>query len=100
MTHTDKATPRPWQTVTLDGDVYLQMGNGKEKNSYNGLLAKIGEPLGADKKANAELIVRAVNAHDALVWALQRVENWMSINQHYGVLLDDVREALKQAGEV
>lgn len=61
------ATSRPWQTVTLDGDIYLQMGNGEKQNSFGGLLAKIGEPLGADRKANAELIVRCVNGWDSLV---------------------------------
>lgn len=80
----DKATPRPWRlTPSIDGrNVYLV--------STHGGLVPVAQPYRADAfdaeeeascidgkerceaaRANAALIVRAVNAHEALVSALR-----------------------------
>jgi hypothetical protein len=66
----DKATPRPWAVsasrwdVMGTGDIHIARMSG-------------GLPTG-EAQANVALIVRAVNAHDALVaaltWALDRAE--------------------------
>jgi hypothetical protein len=101
MDNQAKATPRPWQVVTLDGDVYLQIGDGSKKNSGGGLLAKISEPLGADKNANASLIVKAVNSFDYLVNALQVISNdtkistWLGENDPQALI--QVRQAITNA---
>lgn len=65
MTQKPEATPRPWG-IDRDGDI---AGPG------GGLVAcpdfGIGEADAVIGRANAELIVRAVNSHDALVGALE-----------------------------
>lgn len=67
------ATPRPWY-ANYDGDE-TQIG------SDDGFVAMT---LGSDETvstvedyANAALIVRAVNAHDELLAAVQATENWL-----------------------
>jgi hypothetical protein len=61
----DKATPRPWAVsasrwdVMGTGDIHIARMSG-------------GLPTG-EAQANVALIVRAVNAHDGLVAALQRI---------------------------
>lgn len=62
--HTDKATPRPWGlerdgiTLTMSGQIVATA------------IAPDGAGI-AEQRANAALIVRAVNAHDAMREALR-----------------------------
>lgn len=80
MTAETKATARPWRIVDL--------GTSKRGNPLDATLAgpnglpMMFIPYTSDiAKANAELIVRAVNSHDALVRAL-------SVAKHYLDCLD------------
>ena len=70
----NKATKRPW---TLEGDsLHIHSGNPWTGDSVwiasaLGRVGRHGFPSNASAKDNAALIVRAVNAHDALVAALE-----------------------------
>ena len=69
-----EATPRPW---TLEGDsLNIHSGDPWTGDSVwiastNGRVGEHGFPSDASAKANAALTVRAVNAHDALVEAVE-----------------------------
>ena len=66
-----KHTPTPWEKCEAgdysdyDGDSIILLGDD--------ISCRVAAVFGADEKAeaNAEFIVRAVNAHDALVTALK-----------------------------
>lgn len=60
----EKAAARPWQVVKLDDNYYIQHGDGTKVNSGHAVRTNCKE-----YKANAELIVRAVNSYDALLEA-------------------------------
>ena len=87
-----EATPRPW---TLN-----QWGHVGDSN---------GEPItwfvGAQAKANRDLIVKAVNAHDALVAALERLVDIVDVRASefsihsikFQVSVTKAREALEAA---
>lgn len=66
------STPRPW---TITKEKFRTFDN--EVHSNISIHTMIGEErialLGQNKEANAELIVRAVNAHDELVEALKKI---------------------------
>lgn len=89
-----QATPRPW-TVTLQGDRWRVRGNhstGTEQHVVH-----------VYNKANATLIVRAVNQHDALVEALEdllqfrpAIENTAQITERDRAV-DQARAALDAA---
>ncbi|MEJ7644252.1 MAG: hypothetical protein WKF87_06635 [Chryseolinea sp.] len=68
----EKHTPTPW-TVRFENNYYVQ---GKDRSLA---VAKIltDEPTLDIAKANAELIVKAVNAHEALVEACQRAKDYL-----------------------
>ncbi len=75
----DEATPRPWHT---DPDEYGCRSIVAGENDADGIFTAsldIGFTHGLDKEsqdaANAALIVRAVNAHDALVELLECIED-------------------------
>jgi hypothetical protein len=85
----DKATPRPWVTgPDLDncGGGRNILADTESENSvriaHTNRVVYGGEELvsEAEARANAELIVRAVNAHDDLVAALKGAESilWMA----------------------
>lgn len=64
MTHTDKATPRPWEVLKTSYGYSIDHNNGKERNCFEEIVE-----AGKVNKANAELIVKAVNNHAALLEA-------------------------------
>lgn len=63
-----KSTPRPWR-LDEDFDEHIIGANNEGVADCCVVLPKIG-PRHAENEANAALIVRAVNAHDDLVAAL------------------------------
>ena len=71
------ATARPWR-VGVDGDVFagghvvalIADADGDQMEAANVLSTNISK---AEARANAALIVRAVNAHDKLVVALRAI---------------------------
>ncbi len=89
---TGKHTPTPW--------FCFKAGIGEE--SGDGIVSLWRE--GEEREANAALIVRAVNAHEALVKAgtglLTRVDFWHSVkNAHIAIPgeFDDLSDALALA---
>lgn len=75
------ATPRPWR-VGVDGDVFagghvvslIADADGDQVEAANVLSTNISK---AEARANAALIVRAVNHHDALVTFVQAVADYL-----------------------
>jgi hypothetical protein len=99
-------TPTPWELVDAgDGEaVYI---DAPEHGDW-----AIAVPQGENAKANAELIVRAVNSHDALVEALTELLSVATGGNDYALChngivsrsecsqcqrVDRAREALKLA---
>lgn len=80
---TDNTTPRPWELSEFDLDDATAIGVrnpavGLNEDNYMAIIADCGVVVGrdpgfiqAERRANAALIVRAVNAHDDLVAALE-----------------------------
>ena len=78
----NEATPRPWH-ISKDEEVIA--------NQKTAIISNSGRPIALttyimapsdwklEDQANAELIVRAVNAHDAMLEALRAVE-WIIAN--------------------
>lgn len=66
---TDGATPRPWRVAPDDLSV---MGAAPVHRHICGTVSN-HVPTLAEMRANARLIVRAVNSHDALVAALEDI---------------------------
>ena len=69
-----EATPRPW---SRDKYAYMTANNGENLYVAHGVTVPNGEshPRYAEALANEELILKAVNSHDALVAALEAVES-------------------------
>jgi hypothetical protein len=70
----DYATPRPWKITDTDGDLYISAPNVTiaDCTSWSANTGQPNCPESDESHANAELIVRAVNSHDALVEALEK----------------------------
>lgn len=66
--NTNKHTPTPWYFSPISCDVWANPGFTICEVYPSGHETE-------EKKANAEFIVRAVNCHDELVEALQRLRN-------------------------
>jgi hypothetical protein len=67
---TDKATPRPWQVSEVP--TLIEAGPMMVAKCHLAPASLTLDPHG-EANANAALIVRAVNAHDGLVEALQEI---------------------------
>lgn len=101
---TDGATPRPWRVHENGGDAtWLTILQGAWDISHNdaenpGVVAsaRYSGMSPAENRANAELIVRAVNSHDQLVEALKAVQRLDYFREHNG-LADIVAAALAAA---
>lgn len=69
----DKATPRPWKInencLDAKEEGYIRIGTDKDKWLCETKGTHVGSKVLGEALANASLIVRAVNAHDALVEA-------------------------------
>ena len=72
-----EATPRPWRVIGKD-DLMLKghvCGTGDDQDGNSYFVQGDDYPQGTQTaKADAELIVQAVNAHDSLMAALRAVE--------------------------
>ncbi len=68
-------TPTPWRVMTLPRTVFIQANRNKPTDPYD--IEIMGDDTNEDlypeiqKCADAEFIVKAVNAHEELVEALQ-----------------------------
>jgi len=98
----DKATPRPW---TLAGEYMVSMGKRPIASTdvYNSNQDTMRHR--EENQANAQLIVRAVNNHEALVEALRKItERYKPIGATREETLTEIRniarDALKKAGEL
>ncbi len=79
----DVATPKPWRIKSRNGYGELNGVNIGDGRGYI-LATAIGDVPELDSEANADLIVRAVNAHDALVEAAEANRAW-AYAEHNGV---------------
>ena len=72
----DKHTPTPWKFDNTRGCRSIKGGKiGSSKQArYTEVACTVGLSNDDRDRANAELIVRAVNAHDSLVAALETTE--------------------------
>ena len=97
----EKATPRPWKIKKADN--YIGACIVSEDHRITGTIIDFFESKEAT--GNAELIVRSVNAHDALVEACRGVRDSLNGYPYKGRAIDDtdrkriLTDALKQAGE-
>lgn len=71
----DKATPRPWAWEWCGVDAIITKGDSVPPNI--GFLFGDTPEMHEAAAANAALIVRAVNSHDALVAALHDLREWV-----------------------
>tara|TARA_R110002012_G_scaffold181181_4_gene347082 strand:+ start:4494 stop:4811 length:318 start_codon:yes stop_codon:yes gene_type:complete len=79
-----EATKRPW---SRDKYAYMTANNGENLYVAHGVTVPNGEshPRYAEALANEELILKAVNNHDALVAALEDAATWLHLaSQNHG----------------
>lgn len=99
-----QATPRPWRTdAEFDHENILGPDEAMVADCAIFLNRKFGKRTPEINRANAELIVRAVNAHDALVEALEDLlsdcdRQMQNPSHHRPFSYDKARAALKLAG--
>lgn len=85
MTQKHSPTPTPWRVSALD--YWTIVADGKRvAECVVQDESTIGRRRDEESEANASLIVRAVNAHDALVSALEAI-----VNAH-DAMVDDFEE--------
>ncbi len=76
MTNETKHTPTPWvYTAEMYGINNMRV-YGVTGGIHNQGIANCGYDARGESKANAGFIVRACNAHDELVAALEQCKNW------------------------
>ena len=100
-----KHAPLPW-SATIDRNQYGEWtdifgADGSLVGNMPSAEAPYGGGVTESERANAEFIVRAVNAHNELVAALKRVRACDRCGEDYGRCLDCDRAldaALKKAG--
>lgn len=93
---TDKATPRPWKVegdciVTKDGD-----------HNTGDVIAQVRFQDQKTRRANKDFIVTACNAHDALVAALDMIDQLGNVDGTYTdhellALIDQMRQEARAA---
>lgn len=90
-------TPTPWKVFRSNKGTYIGIGE-----SEGGGVCDAGFGVwrsGKERDANAELIVRAVNAHDDLVKALELPIIWQTEGgEHIGLSINGVKVATYSAG--
>lgn len=89
-----EATPRPWY---YDGRDIFAVGIKEDGHRLVIPLPDTFHPSQEVSKADAELVVLAVNSHDALMRLLETVED--SISAHHDVTIP-VKEAYDEACKV
>lgn len=101
MTNTDKATPRPWKQ---GGNWFDIWGNTNTKENWERVAEVHHSVTGSNKieQANASLIVKAVNNHEALLNACRKAEIVLSLDRKHvdgvtGEAISPVMKQLRQA---
>lgn len=87
-------TPTPWKTWTSMNDGSINISN--ERKEYVALLGIPGEVTEQRIQADAALIVKAVNAYEAMREALEKVLSCLSPEDN-DVMAQAVRKALALA---
>jgi hypothetical protein len=107
----DKATPRPWRFIDReeleDGSIYYAhlVGGSRDLvicsfgNSSNDDMAETKTDI-RSKKANAALIVKAVNLHDELVVTLEKLLGTHSDEVAQGEAWMEAERVLAKAKEL
>lgn len=90
-----KHTPAPWKVFYATNNDQLIIGVGQETGE--GIIASNGSFWGTDAeaKANAEHVVKCVNAHDSLLDALELVKS--QLEKDYITMTNDVEGAVYDA---
>ncbi len=100
----EKHTPTPWVAETYGGKMIAVFPDEKDKSKYP--VHSLFHIDHADNErerneANAALIVRAVNSHEELIEALERVMNTDPVTDNYkkgdDSVYDDAMKALSNA---
>ena len=100
MTKTDKATPRPWEfeqnSIELKHHGFKIYGDIGHSAQYGKSCMPIAYTFhdGELAKANAELIVRAVNNFDALLETCRKAQKELKAKGLFSV---DLEQAIAQA---
>ena len=95
MSEFENATPRPWHPYYAGPqDTHILAGGGPIAK----LLPVKGDQSQSQQEANAELIVRAVNAFEPLTEALAEVMGWIS-NWDPNFIYDDEWSETRQKAE-
>ena len=95
----EKHTKTPWKVFYAKSNDDLIIGVGEETGE--GIIASNGSFWGTDSeaKANAEHVVKCVNAHDELLEALERAKGYLktSKNARQSGAYEQVLTAIKKA---
>jgi hypothetical protein len=95
-----KHTPTPWAAVEAEGIWIERAGRADDDNVICDLVGRVYDRkkqtnlLTDEDRANAAFIVRAVNAHDAMLAALKKANTCASIPDYVQVL---IRSAIAKA---
>lgn len=77
MTDTSKATPRPWKVEPHEDDDGVHPGRWVKSVDGRTIAVSIYGHSGEEIVANAALIVKAVNAYDAMRGALETAQAYL-----------------------
>lgn len=87
-----KATPRPWRSSVVSD--YLIYSSEIDDYVATTMMPGIKDD---ERKANAELIVRAIDLHDDLIQAMKDyikdVEDYNDLDRHYNVFSRLIKKA-------
>ena len=100
MNETSKATPRPWQVSRSNAGAippHFQPLEIIGRGGNASVAAQLG--IGPEANANAALIVKAVNSHDALVEACEAALGRMEAVAS-GILVEKRAKGVSQAAHV
>lgn len=90
-----KSTPWDLSRHTYDGNQLIDIGT---KTTTVAIITE-GEDSWLEDRANAAFIIRAVNAHDELIKALEFARSYFVISNQYAAVLSAVDVALAKARE-
>jgi hypothetical protein len=91
---TDRATKRPWSVEFAATKTYDLIYSGSRMDGTT--IARVSWTGKAEDRANTELIVKAVNSHDALVAALKLTLQYAKENADIREIEVMVEAALEQ----
>lgn len=82
-----EATPRPWDVEFAATKSYDLIYSGSRMDSTT--IARVPWTGKSEDRANTELIVKAVNSHDALVAAIEKLYSYIDYGKFANERTDD-----------